>query len=431
MDAAADHDRSDAEMWPWTAIAEFPPETVYTTSGVLDDNAPDPTGIISSTYVRHGRIRSPRNREGGLERSRPNRATLQEGDLAVVLVRRSGDSAFVTAEHAGWTATRSIGIIRAAPHIVRWLRIWLQTPTAKARIDEDVTAHVEPTVSLDTLRRMPFPLPPPDVITKYHRAFSLIEEMIDLHQEAARKAVELAGAIHDDWSSAGSIWETRRLGAVAKAKTGQGSARSLPPGTKGSGVDAITPTDLFDRAVPHVERFRLSSPTAAAEAWPPGTLMLSTRPDGAHIAVTQHPASPTRGVVAVRPADDEDTWWLYHELRSRSSDVARMAQGRNAREISARALANLSITWPDPRTRADFHATTDPLHAVAKQLVSASTTLHDLKDALLRDISARANALPEQEAESHEESAYPSLPAVVHTSLEAETNHESGWSSED
>jgi type I restriction enzyme S subunit len=410
MDATAYHDRSGAETWPWIAIAESP-EAVYTTSGVLDDNASDQTGVISSTYVRHGRIRAPRIREGGIERSRPHRATLQEGDLAVVLVRRPGDSAFVTAEHAGRTATRSIGIIRAAPHLVRWLRIWLQTPTGKARIDEDVTAHVEPTVSLDTLRRMRFPLPPPAVIHRYHRAFCLIEEMIDLYQETARKAVELAGAIHDEWSSTDSIWETRRLGTVAKAKTGQGSARSLPPGALGSGVDAVTPIDLFDLAVPHVERFRLSSPTAAADAWPPGTLVLSTRPDGAHIAVTQRPASPTRGVVALRPADGKDTWWLYHELRSRRSDIARMAQGRNAREISARALANLNITWPDPRTRTDFYATTDPLHAVARQLISANATLHGLKDALLRDISAKVNA-------------------VVHPSGEASTGHGSGRSPE-
>ncbi|WP_405769860.1 hypothetical protein [Streptomyces sp. NBC_01538] len=406
MDATAHHDGSGTEAWQRTSIGKFRAKDMYTTSGVLDENAPDQTGIVSSTYVRGGKIHSPQTGKRGPGNSRPNRATLKEGDLIVVLVRRPGDAAFVTAEHAGWTASRSIGIIRADPHVVRWLRIWLQTPTAKARIEEDVTAHVEPTVSLDTLRSMPFPLPPPDIITKYHRAFSLIEEKIDLHEEAARKAVELADAIHDDWSSASPVWETRLLGDVAMAKTGKGSARSLPRGTGKPSVDAIAPTDLFDLTVPHVERFRLSSPADVAEASPPGTFMLTTRPDGAHIAVTQHPASPTRCVVAVRPVDDRDTWWLLHELRSRSSDVAQVAQGRNAREISARALSRMSITWPDSFTRADFHNMTDPLHAVARQLVSESATLHDLKDALLRDISAKADVLLEQEAEPDEERAY-------------------------
>ncbi|TVL90447.1 hypothetical protein [Streptomyces sp. SAJ15] len=430
MDTTAHQDGSSTAGWQRTTIAEFPKGSMYTTSGVLEDNAPDQTGIVSSTYVRDGKIHSSQTGKLAPGDSRPNRATLKEGDLAVVLVRRTGDAAFVTAEHEGWTATRSIGIIRADPHVVRWLRIWLQTPTAKARIDEDVTAHVEPTVSLDTLRRMPFPLPPPDTITKYHTAFSLIEEKIDLHQEAARKAVELADAIHDDWSTASPVWETRLLGEVAKAKTGKGSARSLPRGKKGPGADAITPTDLFDLLVPYVERFRLSSPADAAEAWPPGTFMLSTRPDGAHIAVTQRPASPTRGVVAVRPADEKDGWWLLHELRSRSNGVAQVAQGRNAREISARALSRLSIVWPDSTTRGDFHTLTGPLHAMARQLVSESATLHDLKDALLRDISAKAGILLKQEAEPGEERVHPPQPSMAPTPREATTGHEPGWSPE-
>ncbi|MFF4179900.1 hypothetical protein [Streptomyces sp. NPDC001750] len=430
MASAAHRNSIGTEAWQATAIANFHPKDMYTTSGVLDDDAPGQADIVSSTHVRDGRIHSPRTRERGRGDTRPSRAALKEGDLAVVLVRRTGDAAVVTAEYAGWTATRSIGIIRADPHVVRWLRIWLQTSAAKARIDEDVTAHVEPTVSLDTLRRMRFPLPPPDVIAKYHRAFSLIEEMIDLHQEAARKAVELADAIHDDWSSASPAWETRLLRDVAKAKTGKGSARSLPPRTKGTGVDAITPTDLFGLTVPHVERFRLSSPADDAEAWPPGTFMLSTRPDGAHIAVTQDPATPTRGVLAVRPVDDTDSWWLLHELRSRSSSIAKVAQGRNAREISARALSRLGITWPDSITRADFHAMTDPLHAVARQLVSKVATLHDLKDALLRDISAKAGAVLEQKEEPDEERVYPTRPPVIPPTRKASTGHESGWSPE-
>ncbi len=423
MDATYHDDGSGTDTWHTTTIEKCP--EIYTTCGVLDDDAPGLAGIVSSTHVRGGRIRSPRTDRRGLGYPRPSRAILKEGDLAVVLVRRTGDAAVVTAEHSGWTATRSIGIIRADPHIVRWLRIWLQTPTAKARIDEDVTAHVEPTVSLYTLRRMLFPLPSSDVITRYHRVFTLIEERIGLHQETARKVVELADAIHDDWSSASPAWETQLIGGVTKAKTGKGSAKALAPRTKEPGVDAITPTDVFDLTVPYVETLRLRSPAEPAEVWPPGTFMLSTRPDGTHIVVTQHPASPTRGVVAMLPTDDMDSWWLLHELRSRSDEIAQAAQGRSVREISARALKRLSITWPDPDTRADFRARADPLHAMARQLVSEVATLHDLKDALLRDISAKAGVLLEQEAQSDEKRAYP--PSAIPTPRVAATGYESGW----
>ncbi|MCX4692410.1 hypothetical protein [Streptomyces sp. NBC_01408] len=432
MEANAHQVNSGTAAWPTTSIEiEQARRDVYTTSGFLDDGAADQTpGVVSSTFVQGGGILSPRTNHRGPGGSPSTRATLREGDLAVVLVRRVGDSALVTAEHAGWTATRSIGIIRADPHLVWWLRIWLQTPTAKARIDEDVTAHVEPTVSLDTLRRMLFPLPPPDVITAYHRAFGLIEEMASFYKDTARKALELADALHDDWAPADPPWETRALAEVAKLKTGKGSERSLPPMPTGHTVDAIVPRDLFDLPVPHVERFRLRSPADAGEAHPPGTFMLSTRPDGAHIAVTRRPATPLRGVVAVRPVEDPDSWWLLHELRSRGGDITQMTQGGNAREISASALKRLKVTWPDQFTRTGFHTMAEPLHAVARLLISKIATLHALRDALLRDISAKAGVLREPAAEPGEEGAFTPRPAAVPPTREGKTGNESGWSPE-
>ncbi|MFJ3170793.1 hypothetical protein ACIPJK_08400 [Streptomyces roseus] len=394
MEAATDGVAPEA--WHRTAIDEFPRQAVFTTFGVLDD-ASEQRGVVSSTHVRDGGIRSPRIDRTHQADARPSRATLQEGDLAVVLVRRTGDAALVTAQHAGWTATRSVGIIRADPHIARWLRIWLQTPTARAWIDEEVTAHVEPTLSLDSLRRMPFALPPKGVIMKFDKAISLIEEKIDLNRRTALTTLELADALHAAWTSEGAMWEARPLGTVTTARTGKGSARSLVPRTDAQGVDAVTPTDIFDLSVPYVGRSRLCSPVGASDVWDPDTFMLATRPGGAHIALTERPASPTRCVLAVRPLDAMDKWWLLHELRSRSSTLVGAAQGQHAREISARAFSRLKVTWPDVRTRARFHAVTDPLHSVAKKLAMESRTLYDLKDALLRDISARSGVLSEEQ----------------------------------
>ncbi|MEV6407662.1 MULTISPECIES: restriction endonuclease subunit S domain-containing protein [Streptomyces] len=417
MEADAHQGASGKAAWQTTSIAfERTRRRIYTTSGFLDDAAADQAaGVVSSTFVQDGRILSPRADEFRPGVSPPNRATLREGDLAVVLVRRVGDSALVTAEHAGCTATRSIGIIRAEPHMVRWLRIWLQTPTAKARIDEDVTAHVEPTISLDTLHRMLFPLPPPDVINTYHRAFGLIEEMTALYQETARKAVELADALHEDYASTIPPGETQRLEKVAKPKTGTGSERSLPPlptETTTEVADVVAPKDLYDLPVPHVHSFRLRSRAEDGEAHPPGTLMLSTRSDGAHIAVSRRPATALRSVVAVRPVEDEDGWWLLHELRSKSRDIAGLAQGQNSREISAHALKRLEITWPDRFTRTDFHAMAEPLHAVARHMVAKIATLHTLRDTLLRDISAKAGVLREPTTEPQERGAPPPRPTT-------------------
>ncbi|MFD9478330.1 MULTISPECIES: hypothetical protein [Streptomyces] len=181
---------------------------------------------------------------------------------------------------------------------------------------------------------------------KFHKATSLIEMKTDLNRRAALTTLELADALHAEWSSEGAMWETRPLGAVTRARTGKGSASSLVPQTGAQGTDAVTPTDLFDLSVPYIERSRLCSPADASDVWGPGTFMLATRPDGAHIALTERSASPTRGVLAVSPLDLMDKWWLLHELRSWSSTLVGAAQGQHAREISARAFSRLDVTCP-------------------------------------------------------------------------------------
>lgn len=410
MDETLPRDDPDTAAWPVTSIERA---GIYTTCGFLDDGEADRAqGIVSSTHVRGGRILSPRTGEREPWRSPNTRVLLRQGDLAVVLVRRVGDSAPVTAEHAGWTATRSIGIIRAEPHLAKWLRIWLQTPTARAWTDGEVTAHVEPTVSIRALRDMLFPLPPNDVITAYHRVFGLIEELTAHHRTTARVAMETADALHADWAATVPPQETHFLADVATLRTGNGSERSLRSQTAESTVGVVAPRDLFDLPVPHLETFRLMGSADSGESHAPGTLMLSARPDGAHIAVTHRRATPLRSVVAVRPAQEHDRWWLLHELRSRRADIPQRTQGRNSREISALALKRLEVTWPDEFTRAAFHATADPLHAVARDLVAKLETLHALRDALLRDISAKAGVLREPQEPEQRSSGTPPLAAV-------------------
>ncbi|WP_187827282.1 hypothetical protein [Streptomyces sp. TRM68367] len=69
-----------------------------------------------------------------------------------------------------------------------------------------------------------------------------------------------------------------------------------------------------------------------------------------------------------------------------------------------------------------------PLHSVARQLVSKVATLHDLKDALLRDISAKAGVVLEREPEPGEEHVQPPRPPAIPQPREATTGHASGWS---
>ncbi len=108
-------------------------------------------------------------------------------------------------------------------------------------------------------------------------------------------------------------------------------------------------------------------------------------------------------------------------------DIAELAQGQNSREISALALRRLKITWPDRFSRAEFHRAAEPLHEAAQLLVSKIATLHDLRNSLLRDISAKAGILREPTTKSTEQGTGAPHPAEVPAPRVSRTSHEPGW----
>ncbi|MEU8803196.1 hypothetical protein [Spirillospora sp. NPDC048819] len=111
---------------------------------------------------------------------------------------------------------------------------------------------------------------------------------------------------------------------------------------------------------------------------------------GARAALTWLPTTPNRGVLAVRPSEPSDRWWLRHELRSRSRDLPKIAQGRQAREISRRALSHLELRWSDPEVRQRFQEVVEPLHGRAVLALEENQLLKELLDRVLRDVSSIA-----------------------------------------
>ncbi|KAB2384588.1 restriction endonuclease subunit S domain-containing protein [Actinomadura montaniterrae] len=100
------------------------------------------------------------------------------------------------------------------------------------------------------------------------------------------------------------------------------------------------------------------------------------------------PTTPNRGVLAVRPSDRTDRWWLLHELRSRSEDLSKIAQGRQAREISRRAFSQLDLSWPDHAVRRRFQEVAEPLHGRARLALEENRLLNELLERVLRDVSS-------------------------------------------
>ncbi|WP_162793184.1 hypothetical protein [Streptomyces globosus] len=380
-------------------------EDLNITYGISDSELPEHQGVVRIGDIRRGRVITDQPGRKGAAHPKDSRAVLQEGDLAVVLVRRVGDAALITAEHHGWIATRGIGIIRAKdPTIARWLRIWLQTPRAQAWIDQHVTAHVEPTLSLDALRRMPVSIPPPNQIDMFHELVGVFEAKVELNLSIAASAVELADVYHANLSRNAASWVKCQFGAVADARTGTGKS---VVDVGGGGTAQVTAAEILGASLPYVDGFDGQDPAAHPEACETGTILVASRPGGARVAVTRLHAVPGRGVLAVRPGEPGALWWLLHELRSRSGELSQAAQGRSAREITRRAFLRLDVRWPGRQLREQFHRVAEPLHSRAQAALNENRTLDELLGHLLRDISSRSRTLfrtgsPDAHRDDHE-----------------------------
>ncbi|WP_449483291.1 hypothetical protein [Streptomyces avidinii] len=383
-------------------------EDLSITYGISDSELPEHQGVVRIGDIRRGRVVTDQPGRRGAAHPKDSRAVLQEGDLAVVLVRRVGDAALITAEHHGWIATRGIGIIRAKnPAIARWLRIWLQTPSAQAWIDQHVTAHVEPTLSLHALRRMPVSIPPPNQIEMLHELVGVFEAKAELNLSIAASAVELADAYHGTWARNAASWAKHQFAAVTDARTGTGKSVVDVGGVRPA---RITPAEILGASLPYVDAIDGQDLAAHPDACDSGTILIASRPGGARVVVTRAPALPGRGVLAVRPAEPSDLWWLLHELRSRCGELPQAAQGGSAREITRRAFLRLDVTWPGWHVREQFHRVAEPLHSRAQMALDENRTLNELLGHLLREISSRSRTLfqtggPDFPRDDHEHAA--------------------------
>ncbi|MFK0106315.1 hypothetical protein [Streptomyces sp. NPDC091217] len=246
---------------------------------------------------------------------------------------------------------------------------------------------MEPTLSLDALRKMPVLLPPRDQIERIDELVTLIEAKTALNLDIAADAVELADAHHAMWARQRASWPRSAFGKVVRARTGRAASPSSVP-EDGVGTAWVAPADVLNASLPYIEATGHRGPADADAVCEPGTLLIATRPGGGRAAVTLLPTAAGRSVLSVHPADPVDRWWLLHELRSRSEEIADAAQGRHAREITQRAFARLEVSWPGQDVRERFHHVAEPLHGLVRQMLDENRSLNSLLHALVRDISS-------------------------------------------
>ncbi|MEU7132087.1 hypothetical protein [Streptomyces sp. NPDC046261] len=372
--------------WEWSTLEELPGVEVVG-YGVNRPGRHEDSGIpmLRAGDIEGGRVRAAAQVliSRAVEEAHA-RTRLRCGDVVVVLVGRVGEAAVIKAHQAAWNVARSVAVVRCSdPGLAEWLRVWLAMPPARAWCAENASGTVQQTLSLAALRRMPVPLPPVERRDLILYAVRTIEDKLDVNERIAKDAVALAGAHFAAMAKERQLWDKRSFNDVAQARTGV-AAKPASLTVEGAGTAWLAPADVLQNPLPYLDRTEKALGGDPGHVCAPGSVLVVAKAGEVQAAINQVPVVAGRGVLALRPAETVDRWWLLHEIRSRSAELSSLAQGTQARELSARAFLPAPVCWPPAELRHRFASLAEALYDRALEASRQNCTLKELSAELLR-----------------------------------------------
>jgi type I restriction enzyme S subunit len=163
----------------------------------------------------------------------------------------------------------------------------------------------------------------------------------------------------------GADWPEHPLGTLVTMQAGV-APRPHPdhqdmPASEG--ITFVAPADVLQSGSARLYRTenRIRSDQAGAVC-DPESLLLASREDGVRAVMSAGPVIPGRNVLVLRPSSTADAYWLLHDIRLRSAELAAAAQGSAGREISRRVLGATTVRWPPGEVRQRFAKLAERLH---------------------------------------------------------------------
>jgi type I restriction enzyme S subunit len=150
--------------------------------------------------------------------------------------------------------------------------------------------------------------------------------------------------------------------------------------TTPSDVTAIRSPYLFGTSRTITE---LGLANCASPLYPAGSIFMTSRATIGAFAIPQIPAAVNQGFIVVVPLRREMRWWLFHEMRSRIDDMVALANGSTFLELNRRNFKAMSVRLGSIERVAEFDLHVGPLHQRAAASAAETTTLAELRDALL------------------------------------------------
>jgi type I restriction enzyme S subunit len=275
-----------------------------------------------------------------------------------------------------------------------------------------------PGVNRNHLHEMRVRVPPPGQQRQIADVLGALDDRIDLTRKSIKTLEQTAERIFQSWfvdfdpvrrnqaspgqeggpegfpssfqdSVIGDIprgWAVRPIGSVVDAVGGSTPRTGVSTYWEGGSINWATPRDLARRDLPvlfETERKITDAGLAqiASGLLPSGTVLLSSRAPIGYTAVAQTPVAVNQGFIALRPAEDLSSAFLYFWIKSAMLAILGRANGSTFPEISKGSFRGIPVIVPPrPAVRA-FDTVVGPIFhriAVDAQRIDSLARIRDL-----------------------------------------------------
>jgi type I restriction enzyme S subunit len=263
---------------------------------------------------------------------------------------------------------------------------YFRSPAGRKRVEAIVHQVAAAGIRGSDLERLLVPKRPLALQNAVAEVLAALDDKIAANELAIHLVETLTDA---EFTNIASRASGRRatFGEVAEVGGG-GTPRTSVEEYWSGDIHWATPTDITNLRAPYLEHTsrmitRSGLDACSSRLHPEGSILMTSRATIGAFAIAQVPLAVNQGFIVVNAHNPINQWWLFHEMRARTDEFLRHANGATFLELSRGKFKSLPIQMPTPEQAMAFAAKVRSLHSLGSQLVIETETLAATRDELL------------------------------------------------
>lgn len=350
-----------------------------------------PLPILRVADVLDGRIETsfddyPTSSDGNPKGSKISRP----GDVVLTVKGTVGRVALMPADGTHFAYSPQLCFFRPTtngPLLPRYLYYWFKSAEfwnqANALKGQTDMADY---LSLSDVQSLRMRLPSRGYQVGVTEVLGALDDKIAVNYRVASTALALADALFERHAS--ELTPGPQTFSSLADVSGGGTPRTSEPSYWDGEIAWTTPTDITALRSPYLYSTKraitqLGLDNCASRLYPSGSIFMTSRATIGSFAIPQIPTAVNQGFVVVTPSRPELKWWLFHEMKARVPDMVALANGSTFLELSRKNFKAMPVRLASDEIVKRFDEEVNYLHEKAAKSSRETTTLAELRDALL------------------------------------------------